>query len=413
MVGQLGDGTSAEDAPAFTTYELSLHKTGTGTGAVISQSVSGISCGEGSGCSASYEEGTSVTLTASADAGSTFVGWNGACTGSSNTCTVFMDEAKTVTAKFDISTYDLTIAKDGLGLGIVTSSPSGISCGSGSDCSKNYLFNDVITLNAAPSTGSYFAGWSGGGCSGVGSCEVTMNSDKHITAKFIPFTQRAIISASPKAVNLGLVKIGDTTTRTVTVKNTGKSELEIFDVHIEGPDEAQFKKTADNCTTLQPGSSPCTIDITFIPTETFGKKTAIMKIFSNDPKKPITIVKLLGLAPPPKISVSPRAVNFGGQIIGGTSEPKTITIKNTGLSDLIIDSIEINDPITGEDSSEFSMTTNNCTGVTIPQGGHCTITATFSPATTSGKKIEVMRISSNDPKKPTVNVKLTGIGFGL
>jgi hypothetical protein len=43
-----------------------------------------------------------VTLTPTADAGSTFTGWSGACTGT-GTCTVTMDQDRAVTATFDVA----------------------------------------------------------------------------------------------------------------------------------------------------------------------------------------------------------------------------------------------------------------------------------------------------------------------
>ncbi|MFC1779696.1 DUF1566 domain-containing protein [Thermodesulfobacteriota bacterium] len=51
--------------------------------------------------SASYALGSSVTLTVTADSGSTFAEWGGACSGSELTCTLAMDAALSVTATFD------------------------------------------------------------------------------------------------------------------------------------------------------------------------------------------------------------------------------------------------------------------------------------------------------------------------
>jgi beta-lactam-binding protein with PASTA domain len=39
-------------------------------------------------------------------------------------------------------------------------------------------------LAAIAASGSGFAGWSGGGCSGIGSCVVTINADTAVTATF-------------------------------------------------------------------------------------------------------------------------------------------------------------------------------------------------------------------------------------
>ncbi len=79
-----------------TSYVLTVTKTGPGSGAVTS-SPAGVSCG--SSCAPSFATGTVVTLTATADPGSTFAGWSGACIGT-GTCTVTMTAAQNVTASF-------------------------------------------------------------------------------------------------------------------------------------------------------------------------------------------------------------------------------------------------------------------------------------------------------------------------
>jgi uncharacterized protein YaiE (UPF0345 family) len=78
--------------------------------------------------------------------------------------------------------YALVIAKTGTGSGVVTSSPSGLDCGS--TCQKIYDPSTVVTLVASHEAGSNFMGWSGGGCSGTGSCTVTMNGDTTISVLF-------------------------------------------------------------------------------------------------------------------------------------------------------------------------------------------------------------------------------------
>jgi hypothetical protein len=81
---------------------------GTVTGAPAGQSGT-INCvitagvAGGSGCSASYLSGVTVTLTATANTGSTFGGWSGACTNASGTCVVTMSQARSVTATFNVA----------------------------------------------------------------------------------------------------------------------------------------------------------------------------------------------------------------------------------------------------------------------------------------------------------------------
>jgi hypothetical protein len=161
---------TATFVPVFT---LTVTKSGSGAGTVAG---SGIDCG--STCSAEHDEGTVVTLTAAAATGSRFTGWSDACSGT-GTCTVTMDAEKSVTATF-VPVFTLTVSKSGDGSGSV--SGSGIDCGS--TCSLSYDDGTVVTLTAA-ATGSRFTGWSGA-CSGTGSCTVTMDQARSLTATFVP-----------------------------------------------------------------------------------------------------------------------------------------------------------------------------------------------------------------------------------
>src|SRR5687767_9219728 len=79
-------------------------------------------------------------------------------------------------------TFTLQVAKNGTGSGTVTSSPTGISCGT--TCSRSFSGGTTVTLTALPATGSIFAGWSGGTCTGTGSCTVQINNNVTVTASF-------------------------------------------------------------------------------------------------------------------------------------------------------------------------------------------------------------------------------------
>jgi hypothetical protein len=160
-------------------YPLTVYKSGTGSGPVTS-SPPGITCG--SNCSASYTSGASVTLTATANPGSVFAGWTGACSGMGPTCVVTMSSARQVTATYNKAVYTLSISKAGNGSGPVTSNPAGITCGS--TCTAGFTAGTRVILTAAPNSGSGFAGWSGA-CSGSSTtCSVDMNAAKTVTATF-------------------------------------------------------------------------------------------------------------------------------------------------------------------------------------------------------------------------------------
>jgi len=70
-----------------TTYKISIATNGKGT---VTSSPS----------AASYAAGTVVTLTATPAAGSPWVGWSGACSGTATTCTLTMNANYSVTANF-------------------------------------------------------------------------------------------------------------------------------------------------------------------------------------------------------------------------------------------------------------------------------------------------------------------------
>jgi len=158
-------------------YTLSVATAGAGT---VTSSPSGINCG--TNCNASYASGTNVTLTASAASGYSFSGWSGACSGPGASCTVSMTGARSVTAIFsqNVVNYSLSVAT--AGAGTVTSSPSGIICGT--NCSASYTSGTNVTLTASAASGYSFSGWSGA-CSGLGaSCTVSMTGARSVTATF-------------------------------------------------------------------------------------------------------------------------------------------------------------------------------------------------------------------------------------
>jgi hypothetical protein len=78
--------------------------------------------------------------------------------------------------------HTLTVAKSGSGSGTVTTPLLGINCGR--KCTATYAAGAQLTLTAKPAAGSVFSGWSGAGCRGKGTCTVTLNSDRSVTAKF-------------------------------------------------------------------------------------------------------------------------------------------------------------------------------------------------------------------------------------
>ncbi|MDO9399544.1 MAG: FG-GAP-like repeat-containing protein, partial [bacterium] len=191
-------------------YVLTVARAGTGkdSGTVISIDTK-INCG--TSCQGIYNNNTSITLTANVLAGSKFAGWSGGGCSGIGDCEVTIDSAKTVTANFELLTLTVQRIGTGRNSGTITSVSAGISCGT--DCSETYNYNAPITLTANVLAGSRFVGWSGGGCSGAGACDVTMDSAKTVSANFELLkltveidrtgTGSGIITSAPAGISCG------------------------------------------------------------------------------------------------------------------------------------------------------------------------------------------------------------------
>jgi hypothetical protein len=152
--------------------KLTVSTSGAGSG-TVSSVPQGISCG--ATCEAEYAQGTIVTLEAVPASGSVFVEWTGGCVGSSF-CHVTMSAAKSVSAVFAKAQRSLAVAKTGSGGGSV-------AC-DGAACAGSYPDGTTVVLTATPDSSSTFGGWSGAGCSGTGSCSLTITGDTTVAAAF-------------------------------------------------------------------------------------------------------------------------------------------------------------------------------------------------------------------------------------
>ena len=169
---------------------LSVSVTGSGT---VTSDIGTINCPPD--CSFGYQPNQVVTLTAThLERLDLYPAGAGPAPGSGD-CTVTMDQAKSVTAQFTSTTFNLTVTKAGGGTGTVTSNPAGINCGS--DCSQSYTNGTSVTLTATPASGSNFAGWDGEGCTGTGTCTVSMTQARNVTATFGTQTQSPITPPPP------------------------------------------------------------------------------------------------------------------------------------------------------------------------------------------------------------------------
>ena len=191
-----GSGAVTLICTPTTLYTLTVTKSGTGAGTVTG---SGISCP--ATCAKDFVAGTTVTLTASAGGQDGFVGWSGACSGSSATCTVTLEAAASVGALFErrelltlnsVSTKYVTCflgCVDRYASGVVTSVPAAFNCASndtffGNGCDAVFATGSTVTLTATTSGNVRVTSWYGCDSSTGNTCVVAMTGTKHVSVIF-------------------------------------------------------------------------------------------------------------------------------------------------------------------------------------------------------------------------------------
>lgn len=147
-------------------------------------------------CSALWETGpTSITLTATPNANSVFLGWDSQWCSGTGPCSLSpatrLDQMRMeIRALFVTTSSTLTIAAAGSGSGTVGFSPARNDCivahgTANSDCSTTFPQGLQVTLTANPTGGSTFGGWSGA-CSGAELvCTLVASDATHVTVTFV------------------------------------------------------------------------------------------------------------------------------------------------------------------------------------------------------------------------------------
>jgi len=378
--GTFNSPTQTFTTSSAPTFALTVNKNGTGSGTVTS-SPTGINCG--ATCSASFAQGTTVTLTAAPASGSVFAGWSGACTGT-GTCTVTMNAAQSVTATFNTapaSTFNLTVNKSGTGSGTITSNPTGINCGT--TCSAAFNAGTVVTLSAAAASGSTFAGWSGGGCSGTGTCTLTMNAAQNVTAAFNT-------AQSFGTLNLQVTGLpsGNSATLTITgsdgfnqqrtiLTGTGQSLSDV----VTGTYTVTAPSVVVNGTTYNPNPASQSVTVTT------GSATASVN-YTQAPAASLVLTVNKGGTGSGTVSSSPAGINCGATCSAAFSSGASVILS----------------PI-ADAGSTFAGWSGACTGTgtcSVTMDAAKTVTATFN-TTPAGSPTITAAKPANAPTDATRN----------
>lgn len=225
------------------TYTLSVVINPTGAGTVTMNPSGG-----------TYNAGTVVTLTATANSGYVFSGWAGDLSGTSNPATITMDANKVVIANFTTSggggggggttNYTLTVNVLPLGAGAVSLNPAG----------GIYAAGTTVTLTATANTGYVFSNWSGDLTGTTNPATITMNANKSVTAVFTPSGGGGGGGADTAKYNFETTTQGwqaqtwiDSQGITAVARDTSKAKNGVASlrctVNLQGGDETQLPNT--------------------------------------------------------------------------------------------------------------------------------------------------------------------------
>jgi len=171
--------TLSNDVSAWATFvqrPVNLAVQVSGSGSVLSRPA-GIDCPRV--CSATFNAGSDVSLTATPAAGFSFRAFSGACSGGS--CALHLSAETRVEAAFAaVPTFKVVVVAGGTGRGRVTSVPAGIDCPG--TCEGSFAEGTALALSASPDALSKFSRWSGS-CSGA-ACTLALKADAAVGAEF-------------------------------------------------------------------------------------------------------------------------------------------------------------------------------------------------------------------------------------
>lgn len=204
------------------------------------------------------------------------------------------------------------------------------------------------------------------------------------------------LSTNPVSLNFGSVTVGNSSTKAVTISNTGNANLTITQISTSG---AGFSGTGITLPlTLTPGQS-ANYSVQFAPTGT-GNASGQVSFTSNSPTNPSVSLSGTGAAATVlQLSVSQSSLAFGSVTVGNSSS-QSVVLTNGGNANVSISQITV----AGSDFSGSGITTP----LTLTPGQNATYTAQFTP-TATGSASGQITFTSNASNSPTL-VSLSGTG---
>jgi hypothetical protein len=192
------------------------------------------------------------------------------------------------------------------------------------------------------------------------------------------------LGLTPASHAFGSTMVGTTSAvQSFSLVNDGASPLGPVSVAVAAP----FAIVGDGCTgvTLTPGGGTCSLGVRFAPTAT----GPAMDMLSASAGGFTVTAALDGTGTPTLPTFSPTAHDFMNHPVGMPSMDFVFIASNNAS----VTTGPLAGALTGGDASQFAITSDTCTGVSLPPAGSCTVAVRFQ-ATTAGAKAAQLSLSS-------------------
>jgi len=203
--------------------------------------------------------------------------------------------------------------------------------------------------------------------------------------------------------DFGSVDVGNSTSGTLTVENTGTADVAVTGTTVVGTDSGGFSVTAGGAPfDLAPGATRA-VTVTFAPTHA-GTNTATFRVASNA-TPPTTDVSVSGTGLDAALTPSPSSLDFGPVEVN-TTDTDTVSFAASGGLPVTVTSIDI----TGADADKFSVTAGAPT--TLNSGNSLDVTVSVAP-TAFGLLSATLNVTTDDADIGTVGVPLSANGTAV